>query len=904
MPAKKLLTLAIFLFTISSIFGRGKDYIIITEHEDIISATNGVFIYSEAGINSSLPSIISHPEKFKRADNLHINYGIQTEAIWLKFKLINSCNNPQDITININNSDLNLIKFYEFRSGKLINQKETGERTNSEDPILRLKGYNYQMTLSPQETSEMYIKVSNNKDAITFPFSINKTIHFLDRQQSLTFQNAFTYGFLCFIIILSLLMYVRLREHQYLFFSLYITFTVCLTATINGYTFKYVFTEHPIIADKLRIIFIYFAVLFAGLYTSTYMQLKKWSKKSYLYFRIFLFTVFSTVVFAAFEGKQLLFTFYIYLGYAVTTLSLIIFYSFRYFKNQPFQSTTLLISFIFPFISVFLMFLRNIGLYESKSVLIGFDYAVITQTLILAYGLINSSRNNQDKILNDLKAKNNQVKINNTKLINANKQLQRLTIASSKTENGIAIFTTSQKTEWSNAAFNKIIKEFGCEQKECKAQKELEEKIYRCAKEQQTIGFNLINYKKQKPENIYRVLLTPVLNDKKMTENIIAVFTDVTEIVKAHQENKRLHELLMQSQKMETIGKLAGGIAHDFNNLLTPIIGYSDMILEDGEHESIEDDITIIKNSAERAKQLISQILSFSKYFKEVKETVSVHEIIDEVISILKSALPSNISINIHKEKGDLYIYADPTQIHQVILNICTNAKQAISPHNGNITIKTELIHNNADVKISISDTGSGIPKELLSNIFTPFFTTKSNEKGTGLGLSIAKDIIEKYKGSISVESKEGEGTCFSIVFPQTERAAKKPQEQLAVDFNGKGKRIMLVDDSEEITSMLKKLLESKSYKVDAFNSSFKALTAFTHAPDQYFAVVTDQTMPEMTGDKLAENIKDIREDIKVVIITGYSETLTKERTAELNINKLLLKPLGSTDLLQTLQDL
>lgn len=908
---KPLLTILALLFSSMNMIAHGKHYFTITDSDNAETKQGSTYFFADKKGEHSFSNILVHPEYFTELKRNFINFGIQTSTVWLHMNILNATGSEQDITINLNNSDLNYISFYELRNGKLVNKKVTGERVMTNDPILYQQGYNYQFALSAESITEIYVKIKNNNDAIVIPFSVLKTQTFLKNQHINTMKDIFLYGFLCLIIIISLITYTSLRQKQFLYFGFYVMSTLMLTATVNGYVYKFFLTDFPVLADKMRIFAIYSAVLFSGLYSATYLGLKQWSIKKYKLFIIFLYSFYATSIFASSDGFTLLMTFYLYLIYALGCIGGILFFAILRRKEKPFQSTILIISFILPFISVSLMFLRNIGLFEHHTVLIGFDYTIAIQSVVLIFGLVKTSRENEITILSDLKVKNLEIAINNDKLSSANKQLKRLTIASSKTENGIAIFDTQNQIEWHNDSFHSLLKDFGCNEKEeCPAQTRLYNHIAKCIDRKCNISFNLVNFNEKKAGDIYRVSLTPLLNDSQIVTSIIAVFTDISEIVKAHQENKRLNDLLMQSQKMETIGKLAGGIAHDFNNLLTPIIGYSEMMLDDAEDETNREDLSIIHNSALRAKQLVAQILSFSKYFKEVKKHVAIHDLIDEVVSILKSALPSNIQMHFDKGNENYYIYADPTQIHQVILNICTNAKQAIAPNNGTISISTskstlEVEGANVDsVTISISDTGSGIPPKMLSNIFTPFFTTKSKSKGTGLGLSIAKDIITKYNGQISVESILGKGTLFSITLPTNEDEIPAEDKTRDTIHSGSGKRIMLVDDNQEITDMLKRLLTNKKYKVDCYNSSLKALNHFRKHSQDYFAVITDQTMPEISGDKLSENMIQHKKDIKIIIITGYSETLTVEKSKEIGIKKMLLKPLDSDTLLSALEDL
>lgn len=380
-------------------------------------------------------------------------------------------------------------------------------------------------------------------------------------------------------------------------------------------------------------------------------------------------------------------------------------------------------------------------------------------------------------------------------------------------------------------------------------------------------------------------------------------------------EKEIMQNKLMQSHKLETIGKLAGGIAHDFNNLLTPIIGYSEMCIENAEPDSeLESDLKIILSSSKRAKELVNQILAFSKHFKEQTQHFSIVPIIDEVTTLLKSIIPSSIIIKHRYEDDDQpYLNADPTQIHQILMNICTNSFHAIENKQGMITIEhivTDLSSNQIDedklfinpgkyIHIRISDTGKGIDENTLEKIFDPFFTTKDIGKGTGLGLSVVHGIVKRMRGCIKVQSQLDIGTSFNVYLPLANVKKKKVDIQPCVKISGGGKLIVAVDDEENILNLIEKILIKNGYTVRSFIRSTDAVDYLTKTEDTVSMVITDQTMPILTGSDLAIQIREANKQMPILLISGYSEIVTTSNYEQFGINGLMLKPIAPSELLE-----
>ncbi|MEN8229669.1 MAG: ATP-binding protein [Bacteroidota bacterium] len=378
------------------------------------------------------------------------------------------------------------------------------------------------------------------------------------------------------------------------------------------------------------------------------------------------------------------------------------------------------------------------------------------------------------------------------------------------------------------------------------------------------------------------------------------------EIRKHHEKEKaKLEDQLLQLQKMETIGTLAGGIAHDFNNILTPILGYTEMAIEELSEESVlKYDIEQINSAAIRGKDLVQQILTFSRQVDFDKKPLKLDDLIMEVLKLIRASFPSNIEIRQELDPNCGTVLADATQMHQIIMNLCTNAYHAMMQNGGvlvvklnkeNITARQTIgsakMQKGTYVKLTISDTGHGMDKRTVERIFEPFFTKKEVGSGSGLGLSVVHGIVSNNHGSIVVESEPGEGSTFIIYLPQHSEEFFPEKDTAQKVKKGKGS-ILFVDDEKEITFMGKRMLESLGYSVDIKSDSQTALQDFKKDPYKYDLLVTDQAMPKMMGTELIGEVKQIRPDLKSIVITGYQDSIPTNAMEQYDIADIISKPL------------
>ncbi len=366
---------------------------------------------------------------------------------------------------------------------------------------------------------------------------------------------------------------------------------------------------------------------------------------------------------------------------------------------------------------------------------------------------------------------------------------------------------------------------------------------------------------------------------------------------------KALESRLLQTHKMEAIGTLAGGVAHDFNNILTAISGYSEMVKRRLPEGEISGYIERVLQACDRAKNLVGQILTFSRGVEHQIRPVDIRPLTAEAVKMLRATLPATIDIRLEIESEVPAVLADPTHIHQVIVNLCTNAAHAMREHGGFLDVHLEKVEISPDmlvfhsdlmpgryIRLRVMDTGVGIAPEIVHRIFDPFFTTKQQGEGTGLGLSVVYGIVKESRGTISVHSEPGVGSVFSVYLPAIAEDIK-PAEESSTTIPGGNETILFVDDEDILIELGRDMLEDLGYQVVACQDSHHALEAFRSQQNRFDIVITDMTMPGMTGLDLAREILKIRPDIPIILCTGFSELVTEEKAKGIGIREFMMKP-------------
>ena len=392
--------------------------------------------------------------------------------------------------------------------------------------------------------------------------------------------------------------------------------------------------------------------------------------------------------------------------------------------------------------------------------------------------------------------------------------------------------------------------------------------------------------------------------------NYVTIHRDVT-------HELRLERELRQSQKMEAIGTLAGGIAHDFNNILTAIIGYTELAQKKtaGDDE-LTRDLARVQEAGVRAKELVRQILTFSRQGEQERRPVQVASVIEEVFKLLRSTLPTSIEIHqqIDTSPDGATVLADSTQLHQVLMNLGTNAAHAMRDHGGILTVSLSdvdadpaLVSLYPDlppgpcVRLSISDSGHGMEAAVKERIFDPYFTTKKVGEGTGMGLAVVQGIIKSHGGAITVYSEPGQGTVFHIFLPKISDEIT-PESQVDESIRGGTERILFVDDEKVLAEMGQELLEALGYIVTTGTSSMEALECFRARPDAFDLVITDMTMPGLTGRELARELLAIRPDIPIIMCSGFTEFINASEAKEAGISEFLMKPYLTSRMAQVIR--
>jgi signal transduction histidine kinase/ActR/RegA family two-component response regulator len=373
----------------------------------------------------------------------------------------------------------------------------------------------------------------------------------------------------------------------------------------------------------------------------------------------------------------------------------------------------------------------------------------------------------------------------------------------------------------------------------------------------------------------------------------------------------RSENQLQQMMKLQAIGTLAGGIAHDFNNILFPIVGYTELTMDEFPEESqTRKNLEEVLKAANRAKKLVQQILTFSRQNSQERKPMRVQTLIKEALKLLRATIPSSIEIHSSVDEVCGLIKGDPTQIHQVIMNLSTNAYHALQETGGKLEVSLKEINLSYEeslqrvgikvgrhLELTVKDNGHGMPPQVLERIFDPYYTTKKQGKGTGLGLSVTHGIIKNHGGDISVSSQPGVGSTFSVYLPIIDDVDVEIEPAETASATNGNERILLIDDEAQIIDIERRILERLGYKVTSKTDSEEALEEFSARPELFDLVITDMTMPKITGDRLARRLMDINPQIPVIMCTGFNEAITEEKALAMGINKFVMKPIIKDEL-------
>lgn len=425
-------------------------------------------------------------------------------------------------------------------------------------------------------------------------------------------------------------------------------------------------------------------------------------------------------------------------------------------------------------------------------------------------------------------------------------------------------------------------------------------------KDQEPIGIlSFMSRNKLTPPDRYQLILE------------LAAVRTASELERLESEAKRirLENQLRHSQKLEAIGTMAGGIAHDFNNILTGILGYSEMARNElADLPETQRKIDKVLQAGHRAKDLVQQILTFSRHSSDEKKVVDLSGICREAMKLLRSSIPASIEFSLKITKH-CAVKAAPGQMHQIIMNLCTNAYHAMAMDGGKLTVRLDqetldddasrrlVVQQGPFVRLTVSDTGHGMSPAIKERIFDPYFTTKDKVSGTGLGLALIRGIVQSHNGAISVESEERQGTTFTVWLPAVALNSVEPPPPVINQILIRGtERILLVDDEQLIRQFAHEILELAGYTVTVANNGYEALTLFQKDPTAFDLILTDMTMPKMSGMELAKKCLAIRPELPVILCTGFNDQITRENAIQAGILAFLTKPVPANNLCQVIR--
>jgi nitrogen-specific signal transduction histidine kinase len=403
--------------------------------------------------------------------------------------------------------------------------------------------------------------------------------------------------------------------------------------------------------------------------------------------------------------------------------------------------------------------------------------------------------------------------------------------------------------------------------------------------------------------------ITPVRGQDGAIRHFVAIKQDVT-------DRRKLEDQLRQAQKMEAIGTLAGGIAHDFNNILGAMFGFGYLLREDlAGNDTAREYVEEILRSANRAKELVQQILTFSRQHEQKPQVIKLDLVVREAIKFLRASLPANIVIELDLDSAAYAVLADPTQIYQVTMNLATNALHAMEGRPGRLTITLEGVVPDGKflaahpelkpipyVRLTMADNGQGMDAKTRERIFEPFFTTKPVGQGTGLGLAVVHGIVKSHGGIITVESEVGQGTTFRLYFPAQPAGVVAGETGSRPPARGHGERILVVDDEPALTAVYQRLLDRLGFQTVVTNYPEEALRMIRKSPANFGLVITDMTMPGINGLDLARQIRGLRPDLRVILTSGFSPALNDEALRAAGVHELVMKPVTLDDLAAVVQ--
>lgn len=723
------------------------------------------------------------------------------------------------------------------------------------------------------------------------------------------------YGFMLAAVLYNVFIFISVRELTYLYMVIVVVGTSFFTMTHNGLAFQYLWPESVWWANVCHPFFAFVTWLGVIIFTTSFLSTKTELPRVHFFMKVSLYIgivmLFSSLLLPYRIITQINLLFASTCGMAMIISSCIL-----CFRGQR-QARFYIIAWSSILISAFIMLFKSLGLIESN---VWTDSGVqISLTLlvtILSFGLvdkINSIQHEKQKALDQVRASEKRYRLlaDNVKEVIWTLDLKTLKI-NYITPSVLSMigYTSEEAKEY--FSFNKMLPPDSAKKamNAVKTGVNADDTTKKLIEDKPPIELECYT----KDGNIIwtETTLTFLRDEHNNAFELLGVSRDITERKLSEKEKKKLEDQLAQSNKLESMGTLAGGIAHDMNNILTAIMGYVEITLSDVQSDSkICKRLERVLGACYRARDLVKQILTFSRQESQENIPVNINIMIKEVLKLIRASLPATVKIHQNIPKDKYIVNADPTKIHQIIMNLCSNAGYAMEEQGGILAVCTEMIELDSGsaskyfgllpgpyIRLTVSDTGHGMDRKTMERIFDPFFTTKPRGKGTGMGLAMVHGIVKSLGGNIYVYSEPGKGSTFHLFFPHALKSdLAEHTKSGSVNILTGNETLLYVDDETPIVEMAQEMLSTLGYSVYGVVGSVQALERFKLNPDLFDLVITDQNMPEMTGCELAKNIWAIRPDIPIILCSGFNDIVNLESARFMGINEYIMKPYGKQEM-------